>query len=105
MNDPDEHEAITGETLKIEEVKHKNWRKYIEITPMESHEAFKVMEYFIEEVKDRQMKNALITALKRHRPFAKFKSIVESSACRQQWFDFRQKEWGKYAWSRIEEQS
>jgi hypothetical protein len=100
--DPEEFEMITGETWESAGIKHEEWDKCIEIEPMESRDSFKVMEYFVDEIDDQQMQNKLINALRRHRPFANFKHIVENSDYRQQWFDFRQKQWELYAWRIIQ---
>jgi len=56
------------------------------------------MEYFIDEIDDNNLQNRLINALNRRKPFANFKYIVETSKYRQQWFDFRQKQWEYYVW-------
>jgi len=96
--DPEEYEMITGEEWDSAEIKHLKWQRYIEVEPMESHESFKVMEYFIDEIDDNNLQNRLINALNRRKPFANFKYIVETSKYRQQWFDFRQKQWEYYVW-------
>ncbi len=98
ISDPEEYEMITREKYTDAEMKHLQWQKYIEVEPMESHQSFKVMEYFIGEVDDNNLQNKLINALNRRKPFANFKYIVETSKYRQQWFDFRQKQWEIYVW-------
>jgi hypothetical protein len=72
------------------------WTDYIVLTKMESHEAFHVMEAFIDEVEDFELKNDLIKTLNRKSPFANFKAEVESSSHRQKWFDFRTKRYEDY---------
>ncbi len=98
ISDPEEFELITGEKWESAEIKHLKWQRYIEVEPMESHESFTVMEYFIDEIDDSNLQNRLINALNRRKPFANFKYIVETSKYRQQWFDFRQKQWEYYVW-------
>jgi hypothetical protein len=56
VRDPEEYQLMTGESDDSLEIKHKNWNKCIEIEPMESHESFKVMEYFVDEVQDYKLK-------------------------------------------------
>ena len=102
VNDPEEFEMITGETWESDDIKHENWQKCIEIEPMESRDSFKVMEYFVDEVRDNDMQNKLISALNRKKPFANFKYLIENSNYRQAWFDFRQKQYEYYVWSTIQ---
>ncbi len=101
VQDPEEFELMTGESDDSLELKHKNWTKCIEIEPMESHESFKVMENFIDEVQDYKLKEKLINTLNRKKPFANFKFLVENTDYRQQWFDFRQKHYKDYVWNFI----
>jgi hypothetical protein len=101
VQDPEEYESMTGEPVDSLELEHINWTNCIEIEPMESHESFKIMEYFIDEVKDKNLQQKLISALSRKKPFANFKYLVENSDYRQQWFDFRQKQWAHYVWNAI----
>ncbi len=99
--DPEEFEAQTGETLDTWKSKHGEWERCIEIEPMESRESFKVMEYFADDMEDIDFRNKLIHALTNRKPFANFKYLVENSEYRQEWFDFRQKEWEIYVWNNI----
>ena len=99
--DSEEFELMTGESADNLELKHKNWTNCIEIEPMESYDSFKVMEYFIDEVRNERMQDKLVKALNKRKPFANFKNLVENSDYRQQWFDFRQKQWEYYVWGII----
>ena len=99
--DPREFEMTTGEAWEDAEIKHESWLKCIEIDPMEPHDSFKVMEYFIDELDNEKMQERLINTLNRKKPFANFKYQVENSDYRQQWFDFRQKQWEYYVWDII----
>jgi hypothetical protein len=74
----------------------KEWDDYIVITKMESWQAFKIMEDFIEEVDDSLDKAELIKILNRKKPFANFKYAVESSKYREPWFQFRNKYYEEY---------
>lgn len=99
--DPEEYEMITGEIYSDAEMKYLKWREFIEVEPMETHESFMVMEHFIDKISDHNLQKRLICALNRRKPFANFKYIVETSEYRQQWFDFRQKQWELYVWDFI----
>ncbi len=101
IDDPEEFEMMTGETWESC-VKHESWPKCIEIKPMDSHDSFKVMSYFVDQVKDKYLREKLVNALNRRKPFANFKNQVEDSDYRQEWFDFRLKQWSYYVWDIIE---
>jgi hypothetical protein len=78
------------------EIIENEWSDYIIISKMESWEAFKIMEDFIEELNDSRLKEDLIKILNRKSPFANFKIEIENSSYRQKWFDFRNREYEKY---------
>ena len=80
----------------------KNWASFLVIEKMESWEAFKVMEEFIEEVEDERLSEDLAKILGRKSPFANFKAEVESSPYRQNWFDFRLKRYEDYVREQLE---
>ena len=79
-----------------------NWASFLVIEKMESWEAFKVMEEFIEEVEDERLSEDLAKILGRKSPFANFKAEVESSPYRQNWFDFRLKRYEDYVREQLE---
>jgi hypothetical protein len=81
--------------MKTEEFNHYGWKNKITVEPLESHESFKIMERFVGEVPER-MRNKLAEVLNRHSPFANFKAVVENSEYRQQWFDFKKKEFEQH---------
>lgn len=99
--DPEEFEMMTGETFESAGLKHENWENCVTIEPMESHDLFKIMEYFVDEVKDINFQEKLTNVLNRKKPFANFKYLVENSDYRQQWFDFRQAKYEFYVWDII----
>ncbi|XOV95261.1 MAG: UPF0158 family protein [Bacteroidota bacterium] len=101
LNDPEEYELMTGETWEREEKLHENWEKSIEIAPMDSFEAFRIMEDFAEQLNDRHMQKKLISTLNNRKPFANFKLLVEGSEYREQWFVFRQQANENYVWDLI----
>lgn len=88
-NDPNEFEAMTGETFDSIELKHTQWEKCITFEPLESHHSFEIMEQFTNQIEDNKLQSKLINALNNRRPFANFKSNVENSSSRQEWFDFK----------------
>ena len=63
--------------------------KFLPVEVLSSSESFRVMETFIETVKDKGLQRSLIGALERKRPFANFKHIIDGSSMRQNWFQFR----------------
>lgn len=63
--------------------------KFFPIEVLSSSESFRVMEAFIETVKDKRLQRSLISALERKRPFANFKYIIDNSSVRENWFQFR----------------
>ena len=68
---------------------------FIKIDVLESFDSFKIMEYFTEQLEDNILKQALLSALERKKPFQNFNHIIHNSNKRQNWFDFKQKEMGK----------
>ena len=80
---------------EVEKIENE-WSDYIVLTKMESHEAFKIMENFVDEVNDQRLQEDLIKILNRKSPFANFKDEVETSSYRQQWFDFRIRKYEDY---------
>jgi len=82
----------------IDEIE-KNWDKYLKIDKMPSREAFQVMEDFTEQVSNKEIRNRLVYALNRNRPFKNFKYEVDyNEDVRQHWFKFkayRYEEWVK----------
>ena len=92
IEDPEEFEMITGMTAEDMKLKYLDWENYITVIPLESYEAFKIMEYFVDTVSDKILQNKLIDALNRKKPFAGFNSVVDNSDYRQKWFDFKQQQ-------------
>jgi len=85
----DDIEEFFGEDLaKIK----KDKKNFIRIDKPSAREGFEIMEDFIEEIEDTKLRDELIKALNKKKPFGHFKFIVESSAYRQEWFDFKAKQ-------------
>ena len=83
---------------------HEDWESCISVEPRESNESFKIIEKFVDEVNDKNLKNKLVNALNNRRPFANFKNIVESSNYRNEWFAFKQKQLEILVWEELEYQ-
>lgn len=101
VDDPEEFESITGENYESWNTKHENWEHCIEIRPLVSHDSYKIMELFVEEVDDEKFKNRLQYALNNRKPFAHFGGLIDDSEYRQDWFDFRQKQLEQFVWQQI----
>jgi hypothetical protein len=101
LDAPEEYELMTGESYE-DTFKHTIWKKCIIVEPPESRESFKIMERFVDEVNDKRLREDLIDALNRKRPFANFKQIVETSQFRQAWFDFKKEQLEMKAWDELE---
>jgi len=83
---------------------HEDWESCISVEPRESNESFKIMEKFVDEANDKNLKNKLVNTLNNRRPFANFKNIVESSNYRNEWFAFKQKQLEILVWEELEYQ-
>ncbi|MEA1887374.1 MAG: UPF0158 family protein [Bacteroidota bacterium] len=86
------------ELEKIED----EWSDYAVITKMESREAYRVMEDFVDEIDDERMQENLYKILSRKSPFANFKDEIETSDYREQWFDFRTRKYEEYVKEQLE---
>jgi hypothetical protein len=80
----------------------KEWSHFVVLEKLESRESFNIMKNFIGEIDDEKMQQDLIRILNRRSPFANFKSKVESSDYREQWFDFRQLKYEEYVRDQLE---
>jgi hypothetical protein len=78
------------------------WSDYALITKLESREAFRVMEGFVDVVDDSRLKEDLIKILNRRSPFANFKAEIDDSEYRQKWFDFRNIKYEEYVKEQLE---
>jgi len=100
--DPEEYEAMTGETYESLELKHEEWDKCCTFEPPESRISFRIMEEFAENMPDRKFQNQLINALNRRKPFANFKFLIDNSDYRQNWFDFKKQWLQEYVWELLQ---
>lgn len=81
-------EEAFGDQLKIIS---ENKNDFIKFNVLESNESFKIMESFVEQLTDNHYKFELEDILQKPKPFRKFKSMIEYSDYRQDWFNFKQK--------------
>lgn len=70
----------------------KNKTDFIKFEVLESFESFKIMERFVEQLSDQNLKSELINILENKKPFQTFKHKIDHSDFRQNWFDFKQLE-------------
>ncbi|RLD25304.1 MAG: hypothetical protein DRI54_05185 [Bacteroidetes bacterium] len=103
LDDPLEYESMTGESFETMNLMHPGWKNSIEIEPLESHESFKIMEGFVDHVPDLNLHQNLINALNHKKPFANFKNLIDDSAYRQDWFDYRQQWLEEYVYGLLED--
>lgn len=66
-------------------------KNYLGFEKMDSNLAFKMMENFAHSQVDEAFKNHLFDRLSNRKPFQNFKLLVDSSAYREDWFDFKKK--------------
>ena len=82
----DDQEPWEEEINEIEE----NWSDYFQFEGMESHDSFQIMADFVDTLDDQRLKDTLINALNKRKPFQNFKYEIDGSGeYRQLWFDFR----------------
>jgi len=63
---------------------------YFKFEGMSSHESFTIMEEFINEVGNEDLKNRLVWALSRNHPFRNFKDEIDyNGEYRDKWFEFK----------------
>lgn len=99
LDDPEEFEAMTGETIESLGLKNDEWKNCIEIEPIDSHESFRIMEGFADKLPDSKFQQKLFYALNHKRPFANFKNLIDNSNYRQDWFDYRQARLEQYVYN------
>ena len=87
---------------QIKEIKE-NYDRYIIIEKMDSGDSFKVMERFIEYVSNGALREKLLTALAKRKPFSNFKFEIDNSGpFRQKWFDFQKEQVVKWVKDQLE---
>lgn len=81
-------EAFSESLEKVE--KQKTY--FLKFKTLESFESFKIMELFVEQLPDKNLKLEFENILANRKPFQNFKHKVDCSDFRQNWFDFKQQE-------------
>ncbi|MCC1485630.1 UPF0158 family protein [Winogradskyella immobilis] len=97
-DDEDFKEAFSDSLEKVK--KHKT--DFIKIEALESFESFKIMELFVEQMSEQNLKAELENVLANKKPFQNFKHKVDHSDFRQNWFEFKQKELEKKVENELE---
>ena len=69
-----------------------NKTDFIKFDVLESFESFKIMELFVHQLTDQNLKAELGNVLENKKPFQNFKNKIDQSHFRQDWFDFKQRE-------------
>lgn len=73
----------------LEEIEN-NWENFVKIEKMSSREAFRLMENFTSQVSNIEIRNRLVHALNRNKPFKNFKYEVDyDETVRQEWFKYK----------------
>ena len=84
----------------------KHFSDYHEIDAMEARDSFQVMGDFAEQVTDTRLRDKLITALNRKKPFREFKFTIDNAGeYRQSWFDFKNKRYIEWVEEQIKIQN
>jgi len=104
------------DTLKLYDIDTEAWEEeiekfennpsdYAEIKALESWNSFKIMEDFIKTITDNnKLKEKLINALQRRKPFREFKYVIDNSGeYRQLWFEFKDRSLQNWVIERYEE--
>lgn len=97
-DEEDFKEAFSENLEKVE--KHKT--DFIKFETLESYESYKIMELFVEQLSDQNLKSELENVLANKKPFQNFKHKIDHSDCRQNWFVFKQNELEKRVENELE---
>ena len=78
--------------------------RFLTIQPMESHEAFTIMEAFVESLPESEGQRSLNRALGHSRPFRSFKdTLLDFLALREAWFKFQHDRMLEFAQAWVED--
>lgn len=86
----------------IEKIEN-DWGNYERFEKMDSREAFEVMENFAHFISDLKFRERILDRLSNRKPFQNFKILIDSSAYREDWFDFKKEAYIQYVKRLIEE--
>ncbi len=98
-------ELETGDIDQLyydEYLKMRDWENKIQIDPPRSKDSYRIMENFVHSLPTGKVRNDLLDAISRKKPFRNFNAIIHNSSAREQWFKFRQQEHEKYVWNEID---
>jgi len=84
----DYEEFYQNDLKEIEE----NFHFILKLEPPNSTQSFSIMETFTNNLFDGQLKNSLINAINRRRPFANFNHIIHNSESKEDWFKHKTRE-------------
>ena len=83
--------------IEINEEIEKNTDNYLKIEQLNSYEAFQIMEEFTQTIDDTKIKDRLIYALNKPKPFKNFKYEIDyCDEIRDAWFSFKTEQYKKY---------
>jgi hypothetical protein len=92
------------EWKKDSEVIRHNLKDYIEIKRMNSNDLFQTMADFVETVDNSRLREKLVEALERRKPFHNFKFTVDNSGVyRDRWFEFKAKKLEEWVIRQLQE--
>lgn len=92
------HDDFEDADEVAEQIDSAEFGRFARIEPLESHESFRIMEDFVESLEGSRMKERLLDALSRNKPFRRFKDVVHSDlGLRDDWFAFQREALTKYA--------
>jgi len=92
-------EAWSDEIEKLDD----NFSDFIEIEQLRSRDSFEIMTDFVDSLSDsNKLKNRLINALNKKKPFREFKFVIDNSGeFRQKWFDFKNEKMQEWVTKRL----
>ncbi|MDF9795371.1 hypothetical protein OKW21_000634 [Catalinimonas alkaloidigena] len=79
-----------------------DWDNYNQFVKMDSNQGFRVMEEFAYSISDSNFRSSLLNRLSGRKPFQNFKILIDASAYRQDWFDFKKRAYIKWVEQQIE---
>lgn len=89
LNDPEEFEAMTGQSFESMDMKYTTWEKYINFEPLDSFEDMQIMKQFTAFTDDVRLQNRLTNALESRKPFANFINILDNTEHLHNWYNFK----------------
>ncbi|MBS1504349.1 MAG: hypothetical protein JST32_19970 [Bacteroidetes bacterium] len=83
--------------LEVIDKINENYGDYLRFEGMRSSEAFKVMEYFIDDISHIPTHNKFINAISRKKPFGRFNDLLQYYPdLRKQWFAYKLEAYTKF---------